>query len=70
LLVLSQVVFSIASSFPMIALVIFTRCAGIMGRFINRATTRAAAVAGTAVVLALNVFHVAQAFDVPLPGRI
>lgn len=59
-LVLSQVVLSLALPFPMIALVRFSRRADIMGRFANRGLTHAAAVAGTAVILALNLFLVVQ----------
>jgi manganese transport protein len=67
-LVLSQVVLSIALPFPLAALLIFTRRADVMGRLANRGPTQAAAVAGTAVVLALNVLLVLQIFGVALPG--
>jgi manganese transport protein len=66
-LVLSQVVLSIALPFPMIALVIFTRRATIMGRFANRASTHAAAIIGTVTVLTLNLFLVLQTLNIPLP---
>jgi manganese transport protein len=52
----------------MIALLMFTRRADIMGRFVNRPLTNAAAVAGTAIVLALNGFLIAQTLGVPIPG--
>jgi manganese transport protein len=67
-LVLSQVVLSIALPFPMVALVLFTRRIDIMGRFANRGATQTAAVAGAAVVLALNALLVLQTFDVQLFG--
>jgi manganese transport protein len=62
-LVMSEIVLSIPLPFPMIALVLFTRLEDIMGRFANRAATHAAAGAGTAVVLALNLFLVLQSFE-------
>jgi manganese transport protein len=67
-LVISQVVLSIALPLPMIALLMFTRRADIMGRFVNRPLTNAGAVAGTAIVLALNGFLIAQTLGVPIPG--
>ena len=62
-LVLSQVVLSIALPLPMIALLIFTSRRDIMGDFTNSRLTRIAALAGTAVVLVLNLFLIAEAFD-------
>jgi manganese transport protein len=59
-LVLSQVVLSIALPLPMIALVMFTGRAAIMGRFVSKAPLRAAATLATAFVILLNVFLVAQ----------
>jgi manganese transport protein len=67
-LVLSQVVLSIALPFPMVALLMFTGSADIMGRFANRGPTQAAAVAGAAIVLALNILLVLQTFDVQSSG--
>jgi manganese transport protein len=67
-LVISQVVLSIALPLPMIALIIFTSRRDIMGAFANNRLTRIAAVAGAAVVLALNVFLIVQTLGVPLPG--
>ena len=61
-LVVSQIVLSIALPLPMIALLAFTRRAAIMGRFANSGRTQAAAVAGTVVVLALNVVLILQTF--------
>ena len=61
-LVFSQVVLSIALPLPMIALLIFTGRRDIMGDFANSRLTRVAALIGTAIVLLLNVFLIAQAF--------
>jgi manganese transport protein len=52
----------------MIALVPFTRRAGIMGRFANGRLTHAAAVAGTVVVLSLNALLVLETFGLAIPG--
>ncbi len=59
-LVISQVVLSFALPVPMIALVWFTRRRDIMGRFANTRATDFAAIAGMAVVLALNAVLLAQ----------
>jgi manganese transport protein len=67
-LVLSQVVLSLALPVPMVALVVFTRRRSVMGSFANGPLTQAAAVAGAAVVLALNAVLLAAAFGVPVPG--
>jgi manganese transport protein len=67
-LVLSQVVLSLALPVPMIALVVFTGRRSLMGPFANGPWTRAAAFAGAAVVLGLNLVLLAQAFGVPVPG--
>ena len=67
-LVISQVVLSIALPLPMIALLIFTGRRDIMGDFTNGRTTRIAAVIGTAVVLALNFFLIAQTLGLEIPG--
>ena len=53
-------VLSLARPFPMVALVLFTGRADIMGRFADRRLTRIAAVAGAAIVLALNALLVLQ----------
>jgi len=53
-LVISQVVLSFALPLPMLALVWFTGRRDVMGRFVNSRRTQAAAVAGTAAVVALN----------------
>ena len=67
-LVVSQVVLSIALPLPMIALLMFTGRADIMGKFVNGRITRVAAVVATIVVLVLNAFLIAQTFGVPIPG--
>jgi manganese transport protein len=67
-LVLSQVVLSIALPLPMIALLMFTRRPDIMGGFANGRATNLAALLGTVVVLALNLFLILQTFGVPIPG--
>jgi manganese transport protein len=67
-LVVSQVVLSIALPLPMIALVIFCSRSDIMGPFVNSALTNAAAIAGAAIVLALNAFLIVQTLGVPIPG--
>jgi manganese transport protein len=67
-LVVSQVILSIALPLPMIALLMFTGRADIMGKFVNGPVTRIAAVIATVLVLALNLFLIAQTFGVPVPG--
>ncbi len=67
-LVLSQVVLSLVLPVPIIALVIFTRRRAIMGEFANSRLTDVAAVAGTAIILALNVILLLQTFGVSIPG--
>jgi manganese transport protein len=67
-LVISQVVLSIALPLPMIALLMFTRRPDIMGAFANGRTTNVAALSGTAVVLALNLFLILQTLGIPIPG--
>jgi manganese transport protein len=67
-LVLSQVVLSIALPLPMIALLLFTRRADLMGSFVNGRLTQLAGLVGTAVVLLLNTFLVLQILGVDIPG--
>jgi manganese transport protein len=67
-LVMSQVVLSIALPFPMIALLIFTRRADLMGAFANSRLTHWAGLIGTAVVLLLNAVLVLQTLGVGIPG--
>jgi manganese transport protein len=59
-LVLSQVVLSFALPLPLIALMIFTNRRSLMGEFVNSRLTGVAAVAGTIMIVALNVVLVAQ----------
>ena len=66
-LVLSQVVLSIALPVPMIALLLFTQRADLMGAFANGRVTRVAAWTGTGVVLVLNAILLAQTFGLPIP---
>jgi len=61
-LVVSQVVLSLALPLPMIALLIFTGRRDIMGAFTNTRFTAALAIAGTAIVLALNLVLIAETF--------
>jgi manganese transport protein len=67
-LVMSQVVLSIALPFPMIALLIFSGRADLMGAFVNGRITHWAGLIGTAVVLLLNAFLVLQILGVNIPG--
>jgi manganese transport protein len=67
-LVLSQVVLSIALPLPMIALLMFTRRADLMGPFANGRLTHLAGLVGTALVLLLNTFLVLQILGVAIPG--
>ena len=59
-LVVSQVVLSIALPLPMIALLMFTRRADIMGEFADGRLTHWTAVVATALVLGLNAVLVWQ----------
>ena len=67
-LVISQVVLSLALPLPMIALLIFTRRADVMGRFVNSRLTNISAIVATAVVLLLNAFLILQILGVQIPG--
>jgi manganese transport protein len=67
-LVISQVVLSLTLPLPMIALLMFTRRADIMGRFANSRLTHGVAVVATVVVLLLNVFLILQTLGIPIPG--
>ncbi len=67
-LVMSQVVLSIALPVPMIALVIFTGRADIMGPYVSSRLVRTLAVLGAGVVLSLNFVLLAQTFGLPIPG--
>ena len=67
-LVLSQVVLSIALPLPMIALLMFTRRADIMGPFVNSRRTQGLALIGAGAVLLLNGFLLLQALGVSIAG--
>ena len=67
-LVVSQVILSIALPLPMIALLMFTGRADIMGTFVNGRMTRVAAAVATALVLLLNAFLIVQTLGVAIPG--
>jgi len=59
-LVISQVVLSIALPLPMIALIIFTNKAEVMGAFVNGRATRIVAICATVLVLTLNAVLIYQ----------
>src|SRR6185437_11646278 len=63
-LVVSQVILSIALPLPMIALLMFTGRADIMGKFVNDRMTRIAAVIATVLVLSLNAFLIVQTIGI------
>jgi manganese transport protein len=67
-LVFSQVVLSLVLPIPMIALVLFTRRRDIMGEFVNSRLIDVVAIAGAAVILALNAVLLLQTFGVPIAG--
>ncbi len=67
-LVISQVVLSIALPLPMVALAIFTRRRDIMGEFANSTMVNIVAIAGTTIVLALNLLLILQTFGMSVPG--
>ncbi|TAL53174.1 Nramp family divalent metal transporter [Pandoraea sp.] len=67
-LVYSQVVLSFALPVPMIAVAIFTCRRDIMGSFVNSRLVAASAVAGAAVILALNAVLLLQTFGLAIPG--
>jgi manganese transport protein len=52
----------------MIALILFTGRRDIMGSLANGRLAHWAAIAGTALVLALNFVLILQSFGVPIPG--
>ena len=54
-LIFSQVILSIALPVPMLALILFTARADIMGKFVNSHFANIAACTGAAVVLLLNI---------------
>ena len=64
----SQIVLSFALPIPMIALVILSRRADIMGKFANGPMIQIIALVATTVVLALNTILLLHAFGVNIPG--
>jgi len=67
-LVISQVVLSIALPLPMIALLILTQRADIMGSFTNSRLICVVAWISTAAILFLNVILILDSFGVSIPG--
>jgi manganese transport protein len=67
-LILSQVALSLALPVPMIALVLLMRRPAVMGAYLNGRYTGIAAMAATAIVLALNLLLVLQTLDMPILG--
>jgi len=63
-LVLSQVVLSFGIPFALIPLVLLTRRSDIMGMHVNRRATTAVASAVAALIVALNVYLLAQTFGI------
>jgi len=59
-LILSQVVLSFALPLPLVALMIFTNNRSLMGDLINCRMTQIAGIAGTVVILALNLVLLTQ----------
>ena len=62
-LIYSQVALSLALPVPMIALLVLTGRADVMGEFVNGRLTRIAAILAAALVLALNTALLAFSFD-------
>ena len=67
-LVISQVVLSLSLPVPMIALVLLTRRADIMGAYANGRLIDALAIAAAVLVLSLNAVLVAGALGMQIPG--
>ena len=67
-LILSQVVLSFVLPIPMLALVWFSRRRDIMGVFASGRLVDATAIAGTAIIVGLNIVLILQAFGIPVPG--
>jgi manganese transport protein len=61
-LVISQVVLSFGIPFALVPLVILTRRAEVMGRFVNTPATTAGATAVAGLIIALNLFLLYQTF--------
>ena len=67
-LVISQVVLSFVLPLPMVALVLLSRRADVMGRFASGRLVDTAAIIGACVVLALNAILVLQSLGIVIPG--
>ena len=63
-LVISQVVLSFGIPFALVPLVRFTADRGLMGELVNRRVTTGVAAAVAALIIALNVFLLAQTFGI------
>jgi manganese transport protein len=61
-LVLSQVVLSFGIPFALVPLLIFCKDRELMGGLVNRRITTIAAIAAASVIIALNVFLLAETF--------
>jgi manganese transport protein len=66
-LVYSQIVLSLVLPVPVIALVVLTSRADVMGTFVNRRLTNICAVVAAGIVLLLNVVLLTQAAGIPVP---
>ena len=66
-LIISQVVLSLVLPIPLIALLLLTRRADIMGPFANGRWTNLAAGAGATLVLGLNILLVLTSIGLILP---
>ena len=67
-LVFSQVILSFVLPLPMLALVLLSRRADVMGRYASGRLVDTAAIIGAGVVLTLNAILVLQSFGVAIPG--
>ena len=59
---MSQVVLSFGIPFALVPLVMFTRRPDVMGALVNKKATTAAACVVAALIIALNLFLLAQTF--------
>ncbi len=66
-LVLSQVFLSFGIPFAMVPLLLFTANRGLMGELVNRRLTNYAAAVVAGAIIVLNVYLLAQTFNVPIP---
>ncbi|MFA7413857.1 MAG: Nramp family divalent metal transporter [Rhizobium sp.] len=67
-LVISQVILSISLPVPMVALVLFTSRADIMGAYVSGKLMRTLAAIGTTIVLMLNLVLLLHTFGIEIPG--